>query len=96
MGLDPCCNGNLSKEKSIRFERWGWSKVLILVVMEIFRKEQQNQALSSATNVLILVVMEIFRKTGTKWIPARVDNSLDPCCNGNLSKELFNLKKTTN
>ena len=62
--------------------------VLILVVMEIFRKDREKSALESSESVLILVVMEIFRKI---LVPPGGENNsgLNPCCNGNLSKETY-------
>ena len=54
--------------------------------MEIFRKGKEKQKRRNKRAVLILVVMEIFRKV-KKNIRQHYLNSLNPCCNGNLSKE---------
>ena len=41
LSLNPCCNGKLSKEE-IRMEQDAEEPVLILVVMENFRKEVER------------------------------------------------------
>ena len=46
------------------FAKWNFEddEVLILVVMEYFRKERRRTGLKFCCTVLILVVMEYFRK----------------------------------
>ena len=68
MCLNPCCNGKLSKvrEKALPSTT---IEVLILVVMENFRKDVNVDRDSEYGYVLILVVMENFRKMEITLLP---------------------------
>ena len=66
-GLNPCCNGILSKAKWSNMHLYDYH-VLILVVMEYFRKKKTKEK-HLGNSVLILVVMEYFRKFRTKKLP---------------------------
>ena len=83
-GLNPCCNGILSKDAPVIGLRY-MRDVLILVVMEYFRKHFVSREYGLREPVLILVVMEYFRKTTTVARECTTP-SLNPCCNGILSK----------
>ena len=82
-GLNPCCNGIWSQTHSVGDGEWTIEAVLILVVMEILCKsDEQSQARLSYAMTQPKFSSEIWSQTSNSKYGKSTEESLNPCCNG--------------